>query len=180
MAVSGSFRLVHDFIQTEDVSNGANLNGWLAEFRFRDRPLFTFSDGTGDDQADLWHFAELTIASGADSDIDLSGVLNTIFGGAFNTAEVAGFFLINKKLDGTANTTALTVDCSIANAWTGMFAGGTTKTLGPIGPGGHVAWYDPVNASVIDVSPGTADLIRITNATGAENKCLLGLLARSA
>lgn len=175
MAVSGTIKTVFDFDQTSDVS-GNGTDGWLAKFPFRHRVVKTITDGTGTDQADLMYWIERTVATGANDDVDLAAALSTAFGSSFTAAELALLVIINEQADGTANTTDLTVDFSVTNGWTGFCSG----SIGPICPGGIMAWYGPDDGGAGGVTGSTGDLVRITNAAGATNKYLLGLLARSA
>jgi hypothetical protein len=147
---------------------------WSAAFE----QVLNFVNGTGANQADLAYVAERTVASASNDDIDLAGVLTDAFGATFTTAEMVALLIVNKQKDGTANTTNLTIGAG-SNPWVGAL-GGTTPTIGPIRPGGVLLLASPDAAGIGAVVAGTGDILRVANSSGAQNKFLIGILARSA
>lgn len=152
-------------------SSGPYWNGSL-EF------LATLSDGTTAGKADLSYMAERTVATATNDDIDLAGVLTDALGATVTAAELVAIMIVNRQLDGTANTTNLTIGAGL-NPVVG-FMGGTTPTIGPIKPGGVFMLAAADAAGLGAVTAGTGDILRIANSAGATNKYLVAILARSA
>lgn len=140
--------------------------------------FLNFGEGTTLGNFDLAYIRERTVADGANDDIDLAGVLSTQLGTTFAGAELVGLMLINKHKDGTANTTALTIGGG-SNPMIG-FLGGTTPTIGPIQPNGSLCLFSPHASGLGAITAGTGDILRVTNAAGAENTYQIALLARTA
>lgn len=136
------------------------------------------SDGTTAGKADLSYMAERTVASGANDDIDLAGVLVDALGATVTAAELVAIMIKNVQLDGTVNTTDLTIGAG-TNPVVG-FMGGTTPTIGPIKPGGVVLLAASDVAGLGAVTASTGDILRVANSSGAENKYQIAILARSA
>jgi len=138
----------------------------------------SLTDGTVVNTADLLFIDQRTVASATNDDLDLSGVLTNAFGQTFTAAELVGLFIINKAIDGTANTTNLTIGGG-SNPVVG-FLGGTTPTIGPIRPGGFLYIASPDAAGIGAVTAGTGDILRIANSSGAAATYQIGIVARSA
>lgn len=136
-----------------------------------------FTNGTGANQADILWVAQRTVASGANDDIDLAGVLSNAFGATITAAELAALIVVNRPLSGTPNTTNLTIGGG-SNPIT-TFLGGSTPTVGPIRPGGVFLLSSPDAAGIGAVTAGTADILRIANSAGASATYQIGVLARS-
>ena len=136
--------------------------------------LLPFANGTGVGQADILFADERTVASGANDDLDLAGVLSNAFGQTITAAEVVAVLVINKPLlaSDAANTTNLTL-------------GGASQAVpniasGPIGPGGCVLLADPDAGGLATVTGGSSDHLRVANSSGAAAKYQILILARSA
>lgn len=127
--------------------------------------LLTMADGTGADQANLIYLAERTVASGANDDIDLAGVLPDPSGVVQTFARIKTLMIINAPKAGGVNTTNLTIGGG-TNAVTGLL-GGTTPTLGPMKPGEVLLRHASVAAGLCPVTAGTADILRVANSAGA-------------
>jgi hypothetical protein len=140
--------------------------------------LQVLSDGTTASKADLSYVAEVTVASGANSDLDLAGVLADALGDTIAAAELVAIMIKNIQLDGTANTTDLTLDGSVTASFVGFLD--ATSTIGPIKPGGVFFMAAGDAAGIGTVTATTADILRITNSAGATNKFMIAILARSA
>jgi hypothetical protein len=138
----------------------------------------TLANGTGAGQADIIFADERTVASNTSDDLDLVGALTTAFGATINAARLVAVMVINAPIEGAANTTALTIGGG-TNPVTG-FLGGTTPTVGPLQPGGVFLLAAGAALGLGTVTAGTADILRITNATGAAAKYQIVILARSA
>ena len=136
------------------------------------------SNGTTANKADLSYVAEITVATAANSDLDLAGVLTDALGNTVTAAEIVAIMVKNVALDGTANTTDLTIGGG-SNPVVG-FMGGTTPTIGPIKPGGMVMLAAGDAAGLGAVTAGTGDILRIANSSGATAKFQIAILARSA
>lgn len=136
--------------------------------------LVDLANGTGAAQFDLGYANERTVASGANDDIDLSGVLTDALGNTVTMAELVGLLIINKQRDGTANTTSLTLGGG-ANPVPGFSA-----ALWPIGPGGFFQMVSPAAAGLATITAGTGDILRVTNSSGATAKYQIAILGRSA
>lgn len=137
------------------------------------------TDGTTANKADIAFFDERTVATGADDDIDLAGVLSDAFGSTITMAEVVAIFIINAPKSGApANTTDLTIGGSSA-PFLG-FLSGTTPTVGPIKPGGFFMIGAGDAAGIGTVTATTADILRVTNSSGASATYQIGIIARSA
>ena len=139
----------------------------------------SFSDGTVANKFDRLYMAERTVASAANDDIDLSGVLTDVFGGTISAAEIVGIILINSPKSGVANTTSLTLGGG-SNVATGGFLGGTNPTVGPIKPGGFFAMMNPDATGMGSVTAGTGDILRVANGSGASATYQIALMLRSA
>lgn len=137
----------------------------------------SFASGTTANKIDIAYMAERTVATATNDDIDLAGVLADALGTTITAAELVGIFIVNEQLDGTANTTNLTIGAG-TNPFVG-FLGGTTPTLGPIGPGGCVLLMSPTATGLGTITAGTGDILRIANSSGATNKYKIAILARS-
>jgi len=127
-----------------------------------------FDDGTGEDEVDLVWFDSISLAAGADTDIDLSGSLTDPWGDSVSFAKIRGLFIKN----------ASTTDAEIqfgggdggdgTNAWdtwiTSTAADGSEAVKVPpgwtwgaahTGTGGYA------------VTANTGDILRIKNNDGA-------------
>lgn len=140
--------------------------------------LVALTDGTTADKADILFLDQRAVATGANDDIDLAGSLSDAFGATITMAEVVAIFLINEPISGSANTTNLTIGGG-TNPFLG-FLGGTTPTIGPIKPGGVFMVAAGDAAGVGTVTAGTADILRITNSSGATANYQIAIVARSA
>jgi hypothetical protein len=139
-----------------------------------------FESGTAAGQADILWVDERTVASGANDDIDLAGVLTGAFGASIVAAELVALLVINgPRSEGSVNTTALTIGDAASNPIAG-FLGGTDPTIGPIQPGGFVALGAGHASGLGVVTGGAADVLRIANAAGAAATYQIAVLARSA
>lgn len=136
------------------------------------------SDGTGADQADILWIDERTVATGANDDIDLNGVLTSAFGATIAMLEIASIFIINAPRSGAANTTNLTVGVG-TNPVVG-YLGGTTPTLGPIRPGNFVLMGGGHASGLAPVTAATGDILRVANSAGASATYQIAVVGRSA
>ncbi len=136
------------------------------------------TDGTDANQADILFADQRTVASGANDDIDLAGALADAYGATIDAAEIVAIFLINAPRSGAANTTALTIGGG-SNPFVG-FLGGTTPTVGPIQPGNFVMIGGGHASGLGAVAGGSADVLRVSNASGAAATYQIMIFARSA
>lgn len=138
----------------------------------------SLTTGTGAGQADLAIILDRSVATGANDDIDLNGVLTKALGGTFNAVELVGIIVSNAPKAGAANTTNLTIGGG-TNPVVGML-GGTSPTLGPIRPGGVFTRFETDAAGICTITPATADILRIANSAGATNNYRIALICRTA
>lgn len=141
--------------------------------------LLTLANGVGAGQADLLYAGERTVATGANDDVDLSGVLTDLFGGAVAMVKLKGIILINRPAayPTVKNTTNLTLTIPANGV---PLLTGTTPALAALKPGGFFMMGADDIAGLAAVVAATGDLIRITNSAGATAKYLLGLFGTSA
>lgn len=128
----------------------------------------TFANGNGLNQADLVWSDERSLASAATEDIDVVGGLTNLFG-AITPTKVKGLAF---KTD-VANTTSLTFSRPAANGV--PWLGAASDALAALPPGGWFAMCVP-SAAGLTVAAGTADLITVTNGSGATATYQVGLL----
>lgn len=140
--------------------------------------VMNLANGTGANQADLLFVDERSVAASTNDDIDLAGVLTGAFGATITAAEVVGVLVINAPRDGAANVSSLTIGAG-TNPFLG-FVGGTTPTIGPIGPGGFFFIGCPSATGIGTVTAGTGDILRVSNGAGGTAVWQLAILARSA
>lgn len=148
------------------------------KFRPQVQAALALTDGTGAGQANILFADQRTVASATNDDIDLAGVLTDAFGATITTAELVAILIINAPISGPANTTSLTIGGG-SNPVAG-FLGGTTPTIGPIGPGGVVLLACPTAAGLGAVAAGTADILRIANSSGAAATYQIVIIGRTA
>lgn len=141
------------------------------------RAVLNTTLGTGANQADRLYMAQRQVASGANDDIDLAGVLTDAFGTVITAAELVALFLINKPISGVDNTTNLTLGGG-TNPVVGLL-GGTTPTLGPIRPGQFVLMGNAGAAGLCAITAATADILRVANSAGAIANYQIALLMRT-
>lgn len=148
-------------------------------FRPRVEHSLSFVDGTDAGEADILFVDERTVATASNDDIDLAGALADALGATVAAAELVGLVIINAPISGAANTTALTIGAAETNPAEG-FLGGTDPTIGPIQPGGFVAIGAGHASGLGAVAAGSADVLRVANASGASATYQIAVLARSA
>lgn len=168
MAVGASVLLKVSATESGAPSVGSSL--WTAGFE----NVLTFGNGTTSGNIDLVYVAERTVSSGANDDVDVAGALSSGLGTSIAAAEVVGIAIVNKQKDGTANTTSLIIGGS-TNGLPGY-----TSAVESIAPGGMYMVVSPDASGIATVTAGTGDILRITNGSGAQNKYMLAIFARSA
>lgn len=146
---------------------------WSGKIEYMD----ILTEGTTVGKFDLVYTAERTVTTGANDDIDLSGVLVSPLGTSVVAAEIVALLIINRQRNGTANTTNLTIGAG-ANPWIGAL--GATHTIGPIRPGGVVMLAASDAAGLGAVTAGTGDILRVANSAGASNTYQIAILGRTA
>ncbi len=121
--------------------------------------LRSVSDGTADGQADkIWHDIR-TVASGANDDLDLTSLSQTIHSSVItiNLAKVKALFIVNTA---TAAGERLYLDSSVAGALLGPFNGNATSRI-------EVPADSPLLLTNLiagwAVANGTSDVLRVTN-----------------
>lgn len=129
------------------------------------------SNGTGNTQADIIFQDKRSLATGANEDLDLRGVLLDVFGATVNIVEnVAMLFLAD-----AANTTILTLSPADTNGFVGPFGAATHSIALPAGAA--FLHYSPTGYAV---TAGTGDLFNVANAAGATANYTVCFVGRSA
>ena len=154
---------------TDTFTGGPNWAGQMAYTQ-------NIADGVAADQADLAYMQERAVTTGADDDIDLSGVITDIFGNTITAAELVAVMIINAPKDSAdpVNTTDLTIG-GAANPVPGFGA-----ALASLKPGGVFYMAAADAAGLATVTAATGDILRVTNSAGATANYQIGLLMRSA
>lgn len=134
----------------------------------------SLADGTGNNQADkIWHDTR-TLSPGANDDLDLTALANTIFGSTvtINLVKVKAILIVN-------TAAAAGEDLVIGN--------GPTPFLGPFGAGAHTLRCEADSclllANRVDgwtVTNVTADILRINNAGTGEITYKIAVVGTSA
>lgn len=120
-----------------------------------------FTDGAGINKADMVYHDEITVLTGADASIDLSGGISHAFG-------VATFTKVKAILIHNKNTTAghiLQVGAGANCLAAGTLFANTTDIIN-VGPNGIFLITAP-SAAGIAVTAGTADILTVSNDSGA-------------
>lgn len=157
-------------IEAEQVSGAAS---WTP----MQQKALSLAHGTGVGQFDLLYAREHTINGASNLDLDLSGSLEDGLGGAVVFAELVALQIINEAEDGTVNTTAITVGGG-SNPFDGFW--GTAGDQIVLNPGDGFLIHGSGAAGIGAVAAGTADILRIANASGAPAKVQVMILGRSA
>ena len=115
-----------------------------------------FTDGTGANQAQKLFTDQRTLAASANESLDLSGVLQDVFGATLTFTKIKAILV--KAAEG--NTNNVVVGGAASNGWVGPF-GDTTDTVA-VKPGGTVMFVAP-DANGYAVTAGTADQLKVAN-----------------
>lgn len=172
MSVSAEFTM-----KLSVASTGTTVFGQTPQWSGEIGHLLSLSHGTTAGKFDLLYIGERTVASATNDDIDISGVLVAPHGGVVTAVELVGVVIVNKKKDGTANTTTLSLGGG-SNPVVG-FLSGTTPVVTNIGPGGTFVLVSPDASGLGAVTAGTGDILRIANSSGASAVYQIALLART-
>jgi hypothetical protein len=119
----------------------------------------SLADGVAADQADKLWSDQRTVAAGANDDLDLTALVNTVFGSTLtiNLARVKAVLIVNTS---TTAGDELRLDSSVANAFTAPFNGSATSQV-EIGPDSALLLSNKKDGWV--VTAGTGDVLRIKN-----------------
>lgn len=169
MAVTASIRAALSVSQTRTAVFGVAPH-WSAAIE----KIVSITSGTGANQADIVYLDERTVAGATNLDLDLAGVLTDAFGATVASAKLVALVIVNEPLDGTQNTTTLTLGGG------SNYVPGFSAALWPISPGGIFQMASPGVAGLATIAAGTADILRVANSSGAQAKFQIGVLARSA
>lgn len=122
---------------------------------------FSWTSGTGDDQADIqWH-DQRTVTDGSDDDIDLVGALSDAFGDTFSPARIKAIWIENLNTQEELHIGP----GAVSNPFTSWIAGTQPYIILP--PGGGILLVAP-KATAWVCTAGTADILRITNPSIAD------------
>lgn len=128
----------------------------------------TFTNGTGDDQAELVFTDERSLAASTGEDLDLYGNLSDQFGTLINGATLKCLVVEAKSTNGGN----IVVGGASANALAALFADTSDKIN--VKPGGLFAWRAPNTG--ITITDSTGDKLRIENSdsgAGATYKIIM-------
>lgn len=142
-----------------DLTGNATVGGAIPALSKGKTADIVLSDGSGSGQANKVYLATRTVATAANDDLDLAGVLADPFGVTLTFATVKAIII---RAD-PENTTNLTVGGAPSNPFVGPF-GAATHTL-QVRPGGALEFVAPQTGWT--VTPSTGDILRIANAAGA-------------
>lgn len=123
----------------------------------------SLADGTGLDQADkIWHDSR-TVSAGANDDLDLTALPQSLFGSVVTIAfsKVKALLVVNMS---TVSGEQLRVGGAAANAWSAPF-NGVSASLVLVGPDSPLLLANKKDGWT--VTAGTGDILRITNPTAA-------------
>jgi hypothetical protein len=158
------------------VTSSGNFPG---SFQTLMESALSLTDGVAADQADRFYYAERTVLTAANDDLDLAaGNLLDPFGAVLTFAKIKTLLIINAPKVGAANTTNLTIGGG-TNPVTGLL-GGTTPTLGPMKPGEVLMRHSSALAGLCSVTAATADILRIANSAGASATYQIAIIGTSA
>jgi hypothetical protein len=156
--------LFQDAIDLSTVSDSSNL-----------QYKKSLADGTLSNQADkVWH-DQRTLSAGANDDLDLNALVNTLFGSTItiNLARVKALLVINEA---TAAGEDLVLGAAASNPF-----------LGPLGGAAHTLRCEADSCILlvnrVDGWPctnGSADVLRINNAGAAANTYKIAIIGTSA
>lgn len=133
------------------------------------------TSGTTAGHADLvWSRSARSVGASSNDDLDLAGVLTSVFGATITSARLVGVFIKNKN---TTSGDYLLVGAAASNpCYAGLFADATDKIT--IGPGGSWEWKSPTDPGT--VTAGSADVLRVANPGSNAVTFDIVLLLRSA
>lgn len=162
MAVTGN--IVVDFNLTDKRTIGLAVN---VQANPRINPTITYSDGTGQGQANGVYGVQRTF-SGTTDVIDVNALLTDTFGGLLDELRLKGLVIYNPAANGP-----LVVGAG-SNPITSIFSAAGTITIKPDG----VFCLATSDATGYAVTAGTADTLTITGTNG--QSYLIGFLGANA
>jgi hypothetical protein len=118
-----------------------------------------FTNGAGANQASTLYAKTRSVNASANDDIDLSGVLSDSLGGTITPTKVKGI----RIRANAANPGDLLIGPAPANGFISPFNAAADRIR--CAPGGYVDLINPTAAGWT-VTPGTGDLLRVTNGSG--------------
>ncbi len=141
------------------------LDNSTTEDASRIKHELALANGTGNNQVNQnWHDTR-TVATGANDDLDLAGVLTNAFGATITLTKIKKITIINNgAVIAAVNTPTAGEDLLLggaaANPVTSLFDGSSTAVL-PLKSGGALVITAPLDGYT--VTPGSADVLRIAN-----------------
>lgn len=152
MALTGTVKSTMNLTLTsaQDVNDGHNANDPLSITQ-----SISVTDGVAANQANVLFHDKRTVATGANDDIDLAGVLTDAFGATITSARIKMLYIRNRDATNTFNIGGVAT-----NPWiTWLIATGDGIVLRPGG------WVQLVafDATGYVVTAGTADILRVTH-----------------
>jgi hypothetical protein len=134
------------------------------------------TDGTGANQADRIYAKRHTINAGGTLDLDLAGSLVDFFGNTITFAKVT--YLYIELVSKTPQASSIEIGGAAANQFVGWIDTAAAKIKVP-GPG--IFALGSAAAGGYTVTPGTGDILRITNNDGANAaEVNIAIIGRSA
>lgn len=138
---------------------GTAIGGAQAVYNRNKVADIVLTDGSGSNQASKIWDAVRSVATAANDDLDLAGVLTDPFGATVTFATIKAILI---RSDG-ANTTNLTIGNATSNQFVGPF-GAAAHTI-TIRPGGAFLIAAPQTGYTVTASTG--DIFRVANSAGA-------------
>jgi hypothetical protein len=152
-------------------SVSATIDRGRTTFVFENPTAVDLPQGTSSGQADIVFSDTRTLATNTNEDLDLAGGLADVFGVTRTFVKVKAI----RFKAAAANTTTLVV------------GNGTNPFVGPFGGGGHTLSLAPgaeilvtAPAAGWTVTPGTGDIIKVTNPAGASATYDVDIIGTSA
>jgi hypothetical protein len=155
MSLKGSLKIVLGLEEGKAADLGA------AAFPISKDYPWKIVSGTGADQADLIFSDQRLLGAGANEDLDLAGVLASVYGATLTFVRLKG--IIVKAAD--ANPNAMTLSRPATNGIVLFAAAGDAITLPP---GAVFAWFTPKGTGVA-VTAATGDLLNILAGAGGNH-----------
>lgn len=152
---------------------GTAIGSSLATFQLDERVDATVADGTDAGENDIVYHAVLSLATGANTTLDLTGgTLEDPLGNALIFVDVTQV----RVAATAANTTTLTIGAAASEPFL-MGLGGTAPTMALL-PGQVLDWSNRSTGWPVTVD--TNDKLKITNGSGATATATITIIGRSA
>lgn len=123
-------------------------------------PNYSFTNGTGADQANQTFVDTRTLSASATENLDLAGGLTDAFGTTLTMTRIKAMVIQAAR----SNVNDVMVGGAASNAIAALF--GDATDVARIKPGGMIMWVAP-DATGYPITATTADLLKIANSAGS-------------